>query len=86
MIDKATRLLWRGGFLSDRELCHSPSKPIGDEEGILKSFIAFDITSHGLVFRVVVGSQIMVPPTLSKMLFTKILLFFQYAIFKNNLF
>ena len=61
MIDKATRLLWRGGFLSDRELCHSPSKPIGDEEGILKSFMAFDITSHGLVFRVVVGSHIMVP-------------------------
>ena len=34
-----------------------------DGEDTLKSFMAFDITSRGLVFRVVVGSQIVVPPT-----------------------
>ena len=34
-----------------------------DEEDTLNSFMAFDITSRGLVFRVVVGSQIVVPPT-----------------------
>ena len=44
----------------DRELCHSTLKPIGDEEDTLKSFMAFNITSHELVFRVVVGSQIVV--------------------------
>ena len=34
-----------------------------DEEDTLNFFMAFDITSRGLVFRVVVGSQIVVPPT-----------------------
>ena len=48
-------------LLSNRELYHSTSKPIGDEEETLKSFIAFDIIPHGSIFRVVVGSQIMVP-------------------------
>ena len=49
--------------MSDCELCHSTSKPIGDEEDILKSFMTFDITSRGPVFRVVVGNQIVVPLT-----------------------
>ena len=48
-------------LLSNRELYHSTSKPIGDEEETLKSFIAFDIIPRGSIFRVVVGSQIMVP-------------------------
>ena len=56
--------LWFWYHLSDRELCHSTSKLISDEEDTLKSFMAFDITPHGLVFRVVVGSQNVVPPTL----------------------
>ena len=47
--------------LSGREMCHSTSKPIGDEEDTLKSFMAFNITPRGLIFRVVVGSQIVVP-------------------------
>ena len=51
-------------FLSDRELCYSTSKPIGDEEDILRSFMTFDITPCVPVFRVVVGSQIVVPPTI----------------------
>ena len=42
-------------------MCHSTSKPIDDEEDTLKSFMAFNITPHGLIFRVVVGSQIVVP-------------------------
>ena len=46
--------------LSDCELCHSISKPIGDEKDTLKSFMTFDITLRGPIFRVVVGSQIMV--------------------------
>ena len=50
--------------LSDRKLCHSISKLIGDEEDTLKSFMAFNITPRGLVFRVVVGSQIVVSPTI----------------------
>ena len=45
----------------DHELCHSTSKPIGDKEDRLKSFMAFGITSRGPTFRVVVGSQIMIP-------------------------
>ena len=45
----------------DRELCHFISKPFGDEEDTLKSFMVFDITPCGPIFRVVVGSQIMVP-------------------------
>ena len=51
--------------MSDCELCHSTSKPIGDEEDILKSFMTFDITSRGPVFRVVVGNQIVVPLTMT---------------------
>ena len=47
--------------LSDRELCHSTSKPIDDEEDTLKSFMTFDITPHGPVFRMIVGSRIVVP-------------------------
>ena len=47
--------------MSDCELCHSNSKPIGDEKDILKSFMTFDITSREPVFRVVVGNQIVVP-------------------------
>ena len=46
--------------MSDHEQCHSISKLIGDEESTFKSFMAFDITSRGPVFRVVVGSQIVV--------------------------
>ena len=48
-------------YLSNCELCHSTSKPISDKEDTLKSFIDFDITSCGPVFRVVVGSQIVIP-------------------------
>ena len=48
--------------LSNHELCHSTSKPIGNEENILKSFMVFDITPCKPVFRVVVGSQIVIPP------------------------
>ena len=36
-------------------------KPIGNEEDILKSFMMFDITPRGPIFKVVVGSQIVVP-------------------------
>ena len=43
-------------LVSDCKLCHSTSKPISDEEDILKSFMAFDITPRAY-FRVVVGSQ-----------------------------
>ena len=47
--------------MSGRELCHSTSKPIGVEEDTLKSFMAFVITPHRPVFRMVVASQIVVP-------------------------
>ena len=47
--------------MSDRELCHFTSKPISDEEDTLKSFMGFDITPRGSAFRVIVGSQIVVP-------------------------
>ena len=50
--------------MSDRELCYSTSKAIGDEEDTLKSFMAFDITPCEPVFKVVVGSQIVVLPTI----------------------
>ena len=53
--------------LTDHELCHSTLKPIGDEQDTLKSFMTFDITSCGSVFRVVVGSQIVVLNTIYKM-------------------
>ena len=39
--------------MSNRELGHSTSKSIGDEKNTLKS-----------IFRVVIGSQIVVPPTI----------------------
>ena len=47
--------------MPDCELCHFTSKPIGDEEDTLKSFMTFNITLHEPVFRVVVWSQIVVP-------------------------
>jgi len=50
--------------LSDHELCHSTSKPIGDKEDTLKSFITLDITPCMPVFRVIARSQIVVPPTI----------------------
>ena len=56
---------WLWYHLLDHELRHSTLKPIGDEKGTLKSFMAFDITPYGLVFRVVVGSQTVVPNSLS---------------------
>ena len=46
----------------DRELCHSTSKSIGDKKDILKSFMAFDITACGSIFRLVVGNRIVVLP------------------------
>ena len=52
---------WLWYHFSDNELCHSTSKPIGNEEDTLKSFMVFDITSHESIFRVVVRSQIVVP-------------------------
>ena len=48
-------------YLSDRKLCHSTSKPIGDKEDTLKSFMTFNITPHGSIFKVVKGSQIVIP-------------------------
>ena len=53
--------LWFWYHLSDRELCHSTSKPIGDEEDTLKSFVAFDITPCGSIFRVVVEVKLWSP-------------------------
>ena len=50
--------------MSDRQLCHSILKPIGDEEDTFKCFMAFNITPRRLVFRVVVGSRIVVPPAI----------------------
>ena len=50
--------------MSDSELCHSTSKPIDDEENTLKSFMTFDITTRRPIFKVVVGSQIVVLPTI----------------------
>ena len=47
--------------MSDRKLCHFISKPIGDEKDTIKSFMAFNITPRGPIFRMVVGSQIVVP-------------------------
>ena len=55
---------WFWYHLLDYELCHSTFKPIGDEEDTLKFFMAFDITPHGPVFRMIVGSQILVLLTL----------------------
>ena len=55
---------WLWYHLSDHELSHSTSKLIGDKEDTLKSFMAFDTTPRGPVFKVVVGSQIVAPPTI----------------------
>ena len=46
------------------ELCHSISKPINDEEDTFKSFMAFNITPREPLFRIIVGSQIVVPSTI----------------------
>ena len=46
-------------YMSDCELY-----PIGDEEDTSKSFLTFNITPLGHVFRVVVRSQIVVHPTI----------------------
>ena len=54
-------LEWLWYHLSDRGLCHFTSKPIGEDEGTFKSFMAFNITQHGPVFKVVVRSQIVAP-------------------------
>ena len=48
-------------IMSDHELCHSTSKPIGDKKDTLKFFMTFGITPCVPVFRVVVESQIVVP-------------------------
>ena len=48
-------------ILSDRELCHSILKSIGDEEDTLKSFMAFYITACRPIFKMVVNSQIVIP-------------------------
>ena len=40
------------------------SKLIGDKKDTFKSFMVFDIIPRGLVFKVVVGSQIVVSPTI----------------------
>ena len=48
-------------IMLDCELYHFTSKPIGDEEDILKSFMTFDITPRESVFKVIVGSQIVAP-------------------------
>jgi len=42
--------------MSNRELCHFTLKSIGNEEDILKYFMAFNITPDGPVFKVVVRS------------------------------
>ena len=64
-------------FLLDYELCHFTSKLIGDEEDTLKFFIVFDITSHGPIFKVVVGSQIVVSQQFSCFR-EKLVLFYVY--------
>ena len=51
-------------LLSDYELCHSTLKLIDDEENTLKSFMTFNITTHRPIFKVIVGSQIVVLPTI----------------------
>ena len=47
----------------DRELCHYTIKPIGNEKDTLQSFMAFDIIPCKPIFRAVVRSRIVVPPT-----------------------
>ena len=55
--------------MSNRELCHSTSKPISDEENTLKYFMAFNITPHESIFRAIVDGQIVVPQQKSPILF-----------------
>ena len=52
--------------MSDQELCHFISKPIGDEKDTLKSFMTFDITLHEPVFKVIVNDQFVVPQQTAK--------------------
>ena len=54
---------WFWYHLSDRELYHSTSKPIGNKEYTIKFFMVFNITSHEHVVRVIVRNQIVVFPT-----------------------
>ena len=61
VFESFSSFVWNCGYfeglvLSDRELCYSTSKLIGNEEDTLKSFIIFDITPRGPVYRVVVES------------------------------
>lgn len=51
---------WLWYHLSDREMYHSTSKPIGDKKDTFKSLMTFDITSRGHIFRMAIGSQIVV--------------------------
>ena len=48
---------WLWYHLSDRELCHSTSKSIGNKEDILKSFMTFDIILLGSVFKFLTHSK-----------------------------
>ena len=48
---------WLWYHLSDRELCYSTSKSIGNKEDILKSFMTFDITLLGSVFKFLTHSK-----------------------------
>jgi len=67
--------------MPNRELCHSTSKLIGDEEDTLKSFMKFDVTPYEPVFRVVVGSQIVVPPIMTYTVCPKTNLFSSLEVF-----
>ena len=50
---------------SGRELCYSNLKLISDKKDT-QIFYAFDIVSHEPVFRVIIGSRIVVPQFLSQ--------------------
>ena len=56
---------WLWYHLLDHELYYSTSKLIFDDEDTLKSFIAFNKTPRKPVFRMVIGSQIVITPTVS---------------------
>lgn len=47
--------------MSDCELYHPTSKPIGNEEDTFKFVMAFDVTPCKPIFRVVIWSQIVLP-------------------------
>ena len=54
--------------LGSDTICRTVSYAISSQNQLvmrktLKSFMAFDITPRGLIFRVVVGSQIVIPLT-----------------------